>query len=1094
MESITAHRPTLVVAAGARAAEEALLDEVIAAARARDVAVQRAVARGESGRARDLLAAPLRIVVPSRSLREHVVAAITARAGRAVAALVVQTQWAVALEAIERAGEGQPRGDALFGVFVRRAARAEPVLADALGALRDGFGVVEASARDLADAGFEPAYADAALEKLAELRAAPGCERARAVVRTTARALAAMTLAGVAPRAALLQRAETLVALRGDALLPTRQLWIHGFADATGVVLDWLEKLQAVFGGRVVVDVPPDPADPAQREAAFAARFVEAMGKLAERENRGPAAPPQIARVRAAGATVELREVATRIRALIDDGVQPESIGVVARDPAALRGPLLASFARLAIPYSCHGLDAAPDARARRLAAWTRLVEDGGRAPTDAWLAASAHAADAEPDLRVALHVLGLGRLTDLAETSIETLLGDQSWLALPVRRGVEPEAEVDDAMPRTCGVRRRGLERDRIDAALGRARALVTALAAWPERAPFAEHRARVEALLADALGWPRDALLAALDTLADEVPDAIEVARDEAARVIGHALASAARRTAGGAGAGVAVLSAMQARGRTFDHLFVCGLVRDAFPIQPPIDPLFPDALRLQLQVVLPELPVKSRSRAEERHLFAELLSAAPHVTLSWSTVTDDGRECTASSFVERLGFERGDPELAGARPGLRRAHEAALTAALDGARAALVPIRRAALRESRAALVGTIDIDALATAQHAALAELDGDPTTRDGRARLVAFSPYLGRTGAITPAATLSITAIERIAACPWRHFLERELGLEAVPDALASLPALDTRLVGQVAHAVLERIATTAGCAARTTFADAERRGARRVPWPKPDALAALTLDVATKLAAADGVRSPLFARALAAAVAPLLEVVREIDWRDPEGPLVLGVELDGAIDVADGADVHRIAFRADRVDAAPGSFRVTDYKTGKPPSDAKTAKTLADHFRKRVAEGRNLQAAAYFVAIRDRAEAAVEGRFLYLRPEAEPMHREWAVARADADLVAHFEATVGTAARARAEGAFPPRLEDAKGQQPGQCESCDVAAACRVGESSARRRYREWLAQAPGAAAAVADERAAVGVLGLGAKDASRDGAVEEAR
>ena len=75
------------------------------------------------------------------------------------------------------------------------------------------------------------------------------------------------------------------------------------------------------------------------------------------------------------------------------------------------------------------------------------------------------------------------------------------------------------------------------------------------------------------------------------------------------------------GGSGGGVQVLDATEARGRSFERLFVIGLARDVFPRSVREDPLLPDALRERVRDVLPEVPVKKLGLDEERFLFAEL-----------------------------------------------------------------------------------------------------------------------------------------------------------------------------------------------------------------------------------------------------------------------------------------------------------------------------------------------------------------------------------------------------------------------------------------------------------------------------------------
>ena len=75
-----------------------------------------------------------------------------------------------------------------------------------------------------------------------------------------------------------------------------------------------------------------------------------------------------------------------------------------------------------------------------------------------------------------------------------------------------------------------------------------------------------------------------------------------------------------------------------------------------------MLPEAVRARLAAdVLPEMPVKGRSADEERYLFAQLLSSAPAVSLSWHVYGSDGT-VTPSPFVDRLRLREsvGEPVL--------------------------------------------------------------------------------------------------------------------------------------------------------------------------------------------------------------------------------------------------------------------------------------------------------------------------------------------------------------------------------------------------------------------------------------------------
>ena len=98
-------RSRVVIARGARAAERCLLTEV----------------EGLLGSNDGPLAPPIRIVVPSTSLRTHLLRELVRERG-AVAGVLVQTLFGTAMEVLERSGAPRPRGDAGFEVLVRRLA------------------------------------------------------------------------------------------------------------------------------------------------------------------------------------------------------------------------------------------------------------------------------------------------------------------------------------------------------------------------------------------------------------------------------------------------------------------------------------------------------------------------------------------------------------------------------------------------------------------------------------------------------------------------------------------------------------------------------------------------------------------------------------------------------------------------------------------------------------------------------------------------------------------------------------------------------------------------------------------------------------
>jgi len=1066
----------LVIARGARAAEGRLVDEVLAAHEER-------LAAFRAGRG-DALARPLRIVVPSRSLREHLSAALVRRAGRSLAGVLVQTQRALAHAVLERAGEAPPAGDALLPVLVRRCACDEGALEPLVEQLDEGLRIVEAAVRDLLDAGFSASSYEAALDALADApEVGPVAqERARAVVRVALGTLRGLDALGLGHRSSLLARAREIVAECGSDALPTAALWVHGFADATGLVAEWIEALVRSFAGCVVVDAPPDPAVAERFEDEFPRPFVERMDLLAAREEvAAPDPGPSLELLRAPGTTSEVRAVAARVRALLDQHARPESIGIVARRLEPYRAALDAQLGRLAIPFSVIGARAGADAGSRRAAALVRLLADCERASTDCWLSADAgtvSGAREDGDLRVALHALGAGRLRDVVALDLASAFSGSS-LALPVRRGLLEEDGASDAKEEGSRAtrrvnRRRAIERRALEAAQARARRVVARLDGWPARAPVGEHLRVFASLLEEDLGLRRDAeacvrVLDATHQLRAGLPEALPLDRDEMALLLERALQASAEPSLGGAGAGVRVLSATHARGCTFEHLFVLGMNRNGFPRGVVEDALVPDVLRRRLRDVLPEMPIKERARDEERHLFAELVSSSPRVALAWQHVSDEGRERPESPYIVRLGLLRSDlPRVTapmlfeapsedpvwGEAP--RPAHEHAALAGLAGARSSLELPRELALREVRSELPAAPDPpepEAIARFHLSVLDELD---PRRSDAPRL---GPWFGFAGnPIDGDAVLSATRLQDLARCGWQAFLRRELGLEPVPDALDALPAPDALARGRVAHLALERIARAVfGEAAPTTLAEAVARGPIRVPWPDDAELAALLRDAAREVARDDGVWLPGFAAALARNVAPWLDAARAVDWRDPEGLAVLGVEVTGEVLLRDGADrERRLHFRADRADLdARGVLRLTDYKTGAPISRAVRLEKRAEAFEKKVASGSFLQAPMYWLAASELAPIA-EGRFLFLGDGLADDARVLRVGASEGGIAASFEAAARVVLEAWDRGALGPRLAGRSGDEPSACRWCEVSAACLRGESVHRARLRDW--------------------------------------
>jgi len=960
----------VVVSHGPRAAEELLLERLEALA---------AEARRDPSR----LALPVRVVVPSRSLRRHVAAQLVrprlaqpAQAGqpaqiggsaqlgqpasnraprRAMAGVIVQTLFGLACEILERAGVAAPRGNLLFETLVERAARGEDGLRRGLGDLEDGFLAAAPAVADLLDAGLEPEHAEAVDEALASdgPRAAghAAVERARALVRVAVRTEVRLRELGLGRRSsALRQAAEALRPPGPEQLLPARAVLLHGFVAASGVAADLLAALLRQHGATLLLDRPPVPGAEQGSETAATARLGEraaaaaalapggprgwevpaaqevpkAQGDpeaVAARETPGiaeasmepPAASPAprpgppavvapgLEAFTAAGAEAEAREVARRLRRLLDGGVLPEGLTVVARDLAPYRFALRRHLRRLGVPFSGVGERGGLLPAGRRAWAALDLLRWGAETPADRWLDACEWLqAELRVDLRLALRALGAARLRDVAALRERPF---DAGVALPVRQGLTlvtesrraPAGETPpgEASPRapagetpraeagsgaaaaTGGVRDLELgpgspelepaaepppDDDGEGRAVARSRRIsgyrlrqgVLAAArvhdrllAWPQQATAAVQMEWLRGLLAE-LGLDRDPaqpLAAALAELRREVPGALALGREELRQLLARALGEGGRCPLGGEGGGVQVLSVSEARGRTFDHLFLLGLNRDVFPRPLREDPLLVDDVRQVLQRMLPDLPLAREGFDDERHAFAQLLSAAPAVTLSWRTADDDGKPLSASPFVERLlqpaasavpwpapalypsqlppcaGDANGDgaaqPSWAGdARP----ADEHAVLAALHGSRLALglvLPLAVSRVREELGRPLLDLDPAAVAAARLRILEELHPDPRTAAGQEAAARLGPFFGFVGAAPSRGghQLYVTHLEALAGCPWQFFLGRLLRIERPADPLGSLPGADPLRLGNLVHRALDRIVKRALAAA-----------------------------------------------------------------------------------------------------------------------------------------------------------------------------------------------------------------------------------------------------------------------------------------
>lgn len=1029
----------------------------------------------------DLLRDPIRIIVPSATLRHHLNTRIVAHTGRAVAGVVVHTLHGFARFVLDAAGTAAPPGNALFPLLVRQAGRDEPGLT-ILHDLTDGHLSLTGTVSDLLDAGFEEAHAEAVDELLQQSPLADAQRtRVRSVVRVAERTAAFMREHGMGRQATVLALARDLID-SDRSLVRARAILVHGFADATGIATDLIASLLAASESRIYLDSPPDPAAPhAAAGAGFVQRFTERMSGLGVVDQPRAALPaPTLTLLRARGADGEIRAVADRIRLLLDKGIPAERIAIVARSLTSYGVPIRQHCGRLGIPFSAAGVRGPFCPIQRQIAAVLTVLQQREAAPAERWIdalgAPPSHCTSAawRADIRHALHTVNAARIADIAAASPGAATHGSASKQVARARRLLAELSVTQA-----------------------AAALVRYWRDWPPVAPFRVHAAHFVRLVANdlALATTVDELLApALQRLASEIPPAMRLSYDDFLTLIADGLAGAGATELGGHGAGVQVVDVIAARAMTFSHLFLIGLNRDVFPRTVTEDPLMPDPVRRALAPLLPDLPIKQLGFEEERYLFAQLLSASPNVTLVWQLAADDGSTASPSPLVDRLrlsqrqlavetvpglyappapptAIERFDSPVVAPIPHKRRGKKDMRPARSDASDLPLfarLPVAPAALRPAfehaiLAGLYGNRD-DVAATLQIAlpplpALAPADAarlqlaviDQHEMGGNAEL---GPYCGFVGAArTPTdarqAKLFITTIENVARCPWKTFVRKLLGVEPPPDALESLPAVTNLMLGDIVHRVLDRIVRDAIPNAPIAIAAAGAHAAAEVAWPDAAVLERVLHEEATALAEESGVALPGLIALMVRHARAYVEQARRLDWGQPGATVaIIGSEMTGTVHVEHGSAGRAVHFKADRVDALPNGLRLTDYKTGKAKREALLG---------RVANGTHLQCAAYALGA---GHPRDEGRYLYLAPSADDALRTISVPASDATITRAFHAAAGAVLDIWDTGTFFPRFAEPSGSEFGDCRVCDVRDACLRNDPEYRARFLQWVSSA----------------------------------
>lgn len=383
-----------------------------------------------------LLPAARFLVVPSNSLRDHLVSKILQRRGGAMINFRCLTHFELACEILPPGTSHTNAEQHFLGLYVRRAARRETSLEGPLGRIRDGFGTIIGTVRDLLDAGFHPSHAEALHDVLSEeaqqVATKEETARAHSIIRICQTVSEEFELQALRRPADLIKDATEVILSGSKNLLGQTRVFAYGYADATGLVTDFLLALLRETSGQIYLNSPNSdflldreaPSEGARRAPrprhgkGFQER-LEVFGR--QLEATSTVVVPQVELFSALGPEAECRGVADHIRELLDHNVLPETIGVLARDLTPYQGPIRRQFNRLGIPFSGIGISGPRSPHGDAIVALQDLLAGREQTRTDRWLDALQQPLDETRvfDLKLAFSTLGAGRLGQVSELNL---------------------------------------------------------------------------------------------------------------------------------------------------------------------------------------------------------------------------------------------------------------------------------------------------------------------------------------------------------------------------------------------------------------------------------------------------------------------------------------------------------------------------------------------------------------------------------------------------------------------------------------------------------------------------------------------------
>ena len=520
-------------------------------------------------------------------------------------------------------------------------------------------------------------------------------------------------------------------------------------------------------------------------------------------------ATPPVKLIEAPDIQREVKTIAVRVRDLLDKGVMPSRVAVVFRNERPGVDAMAAALRIVGVPVT------APRRIALRETSPARAVRALLTASAESWSVAALKELTAQPLLRVRLRPAVLDAAAALVR--IRSLDDWEPALLELVTRCVQrDEAPAGGMSGRTPLPRTRQAERclDAWGKWLPVARSLdePRTTSAWFQwlHATLEDQTLGIAGALEHPPGgdmylWQVERRACAkLSALAIEWGGALDTVgvggvagacmHAEAFRALLDPLLTTDIVTEADTGFGVVVGEAMATAWRSFDHVFVAGLVAEEFPSRATVSPLMRDEDRLALIQAGLVIDEPRQWAAREEQLF-RTLCASPRttLTLSWSCMSGDGREVNRSRFIDDVAALLCPPLV-----GDEMDADQALSAA--GLLVRVTP--QQVIIDGYPLIAGT---DARETAMHAISAADIEKRRTREA-------SLHNGRIDDDALEAVIrtrydesyvwSATQLEGLAKCPWSWFAERLLRLPSAVDPAEE--GVDNAAFGTLLHATLDR--------------------------------------------------------------------------------------------------------------------------------------------------------------------------------------------------------------------------------------------------------------------------------------------------